>query len=114
MNELDKASKKLIWFNSFFLKFILTGRVIRQSRKRLLLTVNILCVQFGNDSAHVIENMMLPVFPSSSFRSKRSFRRASRIPEGEGGGGSLSAALLDPQPQRRSSTRQKSKKAILP
>uniref|UniRef100_A0A0R3RV04 1-phosphatidylinositol 4,5-bisphosphate phosphodiesterase n=1 Tax=Elaeophora elaphi TaxID=1147741 RepID=A0A0R3RV04_9BILA len=61
---------------------------------------------------HVSGNMTLPINPSSSsFRSKRSFRRTSRVPECEGSVGSLSAALLDPQPHRHLSTRQKNKKA---
>ncbi|KAL3985634.1 Phosphatidylinositol-specific phospholipase C X domain family protein [Acanthocheilonema viteae] len=62
---------------------------------------------------HISGNVALPIFPSSSFRSKRSFRRASRVPECESSGGSLSAALLDPQPQRHLSTRQKNKKQQL-
>ncbi|VDK63722.1 unnamed protein product [Onchocerca ochengi] len=56
--------------------------------------------QFGSESPpQNIGNMALSIFPSSSFRSKRSFRRTSRMPEGEDSGGNLSAALLDPHPQ---------------
>ncbi|MCP9264716.1 Phosphoinositide phospholipase C [Dirofilaria immitis] len=57
---------------------------------------------FGNESSTQTGNMALSIFPSSSFRNKRSFRRASRMLESESNGGSLSAALLDPQPQRYS------------
>ncbi|KAM3717071.1 1-phosphatidylinositol 4,5-bisphosphate phosphodiesterase beta-4 [Dirofilaria immitis] len=69
--------------------------------------------QFGNESSTQTGNMALSIFPSSSFRNKRSFRRASRMLESESNGGSLSAALLDPQPQRHLSTRQKNKKQQL-
>lgn len=51
----------------------------------------------------------LSVSMSTSFRNRRSFRRSAYKPDSESA--SLSAALLDSQPQRSSSTRQK-KKAI--
>lgn len=47
---------------------------------------------------------------SVSCGSKRSFRRCSRTTEMDGM--SLSAALLDPQLQRRTSAKQKHKKAV--
>uniref|UniRef100_F1KQQ6 1-phosphatidylinositol 4,5-bisphosphate phosphodiesterase n=1 Tax=Ascaris suum TaxID=6253 RepID=F1KQQ6_ASCSU len=54
---------------------------------------------------------LLPVATATSFRNKRSFRRNTRASEMEGA--SLSAALLDPQPQRSSSARHKIKKPFL-